>query len=214
MVRGALWLISEIGEGNTFTKEQVRQAFPRVSQADRRIRDLRAYGWVIYTSHEDASLQQEEQRFVRAGVAVWDPGERRRAGGPSVSAKQRRAVLAADDFQCVICGIAGGEAYPDMPNTTAVLSVSRRAIVAADGAKEELLVTECKVCRSGDSGNRPVDVARLMTEIGHLDGEDLARLRRWMERGRRGATPLDRVWTQYRRLPSEAREQIRRRVQV
>lgn len=41
MVRAALWLLDEIGEGNSFTKEQVREAFPGVSQADRRIRDLR-----------------------------------------------------------------------------------------------------------------------------------------------------------------------------
>jgi hypothetical protein len=28
MVRAALWLVEEVGEGNTFTKEQLREAFP------------------------------------------------------------------------------------------------------------------------------------------------------------------------------------------
>jgi hypothetical protein len=31
MARGALWLLQEVGEGNTFTKEQLRVAFPGVT---------------------------------------------------------------------------------------------------------------------------------------------------------------------------------------
>ena len=77
MVRGALWLLQVVGEGNTFTKNQLRDAFPGVSQVDRRIRDLRDYGWVVYSSTEDASLLREDQRFVKAGVPVWDPKARR-----------------------------------------------------------------------------------------------------------------------------------------
>jgi hypothetical protein len=47
MIRTALWLVSEIGEGNSFTKEQHRAAFSGIAQADRRLRDLRDHGWVI-----------------------------------------------------------------------------------------------------------------------------------------------------------------------
>jgi hypothetical protein len=65
MITGALWLAAEVGEGGVFTKEQVRQAFPGISQADRRIRDLRDYGWVIHTNTDDASLASGEQRLVK-----------------------------------------------------------------------------------------------------------------------------------------------------
>ena len=38
MVRTALWLISEVGLGNSFTEEQHRAAFPGVAKAGRRLR--------------------------------------------------------------------------------------------------------------------------------------------------------------------------------
>ena len=75
MIRTALWLISEIGVGNSFTKGQHREAFSGVTQADRRLRDLRDYGWIIDTSAEDVTLNPEEQRFVacrlQSGLAAW-----------------------------------------------------------------------------------------------------------------------------------------------
>src|SRR5687768_11563496 len=74
MIRIALWLISEIGIGNRFTKEALRQAFPGVAQSDRRLRDLRKYGWVIHTNTEDASLKTDEQRLVAVGKPVWVRG--------------------------------------------------------------------------------------------------------------------------------------------
>jgi hypothetical protein len=208
MVRGALWLIREVGEGNVFTKEQMRKVFPRIAQADRRLRDLRKYGWVIHTSADDASLRNEEQRLVKVGLAVWDSGERRKAAQSVVSAKARQATLAADHYQCVICGIAGGEIYPDAPTVTAVLSVSRREVGLPDGKTESQLVTECKHCRAGANGDEIGDVTRLLTDIRNLDDADRVRLQRWMHRGQRGATPLDRVWTAYRKLPTKSRADI------
>src|SRR5450432_555568 len=74
MIRTALWLISEVGVGNTFTKEQHRRAFSEATQADRRLRDLRDYGWVIHTSSQDLTLNSNEQRFVSIGLPVWERG--------------------------------------------------------------------------------------------------------------------------------------------
>ncbi|MFE2423970.1 hypothetical protein [Streptomyces hokutonensis] len=78
LVLGALWLMQEVGQGNVFTKSQLRAAFPDIAQIDRRVRDLRDYGWVIDTSREDPSLDQAEQRFVEPGISVWDPEERKK----------------------------------------------------------------------------------------------------------------------------------------
>ncbi|MFB7295543.1 hypothetical protein [Streptomyces rubiginosohelvolus] len=77
-VRTALWLATEVGEGNVYTKAQLRQAFPDVAQIDRRVRELRDYGWVIATNRDDPALSSHEARFVRAGDPVWQPGVRSR----------------------------------------------------------------------------------------------------------------------------------------
>ncbi|WP_330266674.1 hypothetical protein [Streptomyces griseorubiginosus] len=209
MVRGALWLVQVIGEGNTFTKEQLRDAFPGISQVDRRIRDLRDYGWVLFTNSEDARLVAEDQRFVRAGVPVWDPAARRAAAPQkAISNKEKQAVMARDDYMCTVCGISGGEAYLDDSNQSAVLSVTRRETVLPDGREQTLLVTECKRCRAGSNGS-PARADETLADIRALDPGEQKRLRRWIERGRRGSTPLERAWNAYRRLPADARDEVR-----
>ncbi|NKE59080.1 hypothetical protein FXN61_20605 [Lentzea sp. PSKA42] len=209
MVRGALWLLQLVGEGNRFTKGQLREAFPGVSQADRRIRDLRDYGWVILTNTEDATLTAEDQRFVKAGVPVWDPAARAAAAPQkAVSAKEKKAVMARDHYMCTSCGISGGEEYLDDSNQTAVLSVTRQEVVMPGGEREIQLTTECKRCRAG-SDDVPVRADDVLETIRGLDQADRARLLRWMNRGRRGSTALERAWNSYRRLPDDAKDAVR-----
>lgn len=209
MIRGALWLLQEVGEGNTFTKEMIRKAFPGVSQADRRIRDLRDYKWIIRTYTEDATIAREDQRFVKAGVAVWDPAARRAAAPEkNLSAKERQDVLARDDFMCTQCGIAGGESYPDDSNLTAVLLVRSRSVILDGGREAVQLATECRRCQAGHDGS-PAQVDELLAIIEALDERDRHRMRRWVAAGRRGATPLERAWSLYRRLPADARDDVR-----
>ncbi|AEN11345.1 MULTISPECIES: hypothetical protein [unclassified Streptomyces] len=75
-VRVALWLATQVGEGNVFSKDQLRTAFPAAAQIDRRVRELRNHDWVIATSRDDVSLAPHEMRFVRAGALIWEPGVR------------------------------------------------------------------------------------------------------------------------------------------
>ncbi|MGW6909561.1 hypothetical protein [Streptomyces sp. NPDC054940] len=86
MVRAALWLVTVVGEGNVFAKKDLRAAFPDVAQIDRRMRDLRDYGWFIATNRDDALLGANECRFVKAGHPVWEPGVRRAARLPERAA--------------------------------------------------------------------------------------------------------------------------------
>jgi hypothetical protein len=209
MVRGALWLVQEIGEGNTFTKEQIRQAFPGISQADRRIRDLRDFGWVMHTSSEDATLVMEEQRLVKVGVAVWNPAERRAAAlKQPLQKKDRMAAMARDDFMCKVCGISASEPYLDDSNQTAMLSVVRQVTVLPDGSEETYLMTVCKRCTAG-SKDHPARADEVFEQIQNLDADERRRLARWIERGRRGSTALDRAWNGYRRLPADAQDKVR-----
>lgn len=211
MIRGALWLLQVVGEGNTFTKNDLRSAFPGIAQVDRRIRDLRDYGWVIRASTEDASLLAEDQRFVKAGVPVWDPKSRRDAAPQKVSARERQAVLARDGYMCTLCGIAGGEPYPDDPVMTAVLAVYRRDIPSDEGRTRQVLMTECKRCRAGESP-APLEVSDAVAAAGELSPSELRRLSRWMQRGRRGSTVLDLAWGAYLRVPPEERADVVTRV--
>ena len=205
MVRTALWLLSEVGVGSCFTKEQHRSAFAGVAQADRRLRDLRDYGWVIHTNLEDASLKPSEQRFVTAGLPVWNPGVRKQREQEGLSAKERMAILAAHNYQCAVCGIAGGEAYPDAPEIRAVLSIARIAPESTSGAGETLL-PYCKRCRAGGD-QLAVDLEQLMADIRALAPGERAVLLRWTEQGRRGE--LERVWTSFRRLSLADQTKIR-----
>ncbi|WP_242091025.1 hypothetical protein [Curtobacterium sp. DN_7.5] len=214
MVRGALWLLQVVGEGGTFTKNQLREAFPGVSQADRRIRDLRDWGWVVHSSAEEASLLAEDQRFVKAGVAVWDPQERRKASPRrAMSSKERRAVFARDGYMCTLCGIAGAEPYRDDPVMTAVLSVSRRKVRTIEGFETEMLVTECNRCRSGQE-NVPIDMGDAVAAAAGLSQDDRRRLLRWMDRGRRGMSEFDRAWAAYLRTPINLRPELAERVRA
>lgn len=204
MKRTALWLLSEVGVGNSFTKEQHRAAFPGIAQADRRMRDLRKHGWVIHTSSQDLSLNSDEQRLVSVGAAVWESG-RKNKDDVAITAKQRRAVFAESDYQCSLCGIAGGEPYPDSPNKTAVLGVARRALTLQNGGSTKALVAECELCRTGakeDALNIPV----FLTRFEGLTDSEKKLLLQWAGRGRRSR--LDQVWRDYRRFPRDLKEEL------
>nr|BFE76825.1 hypothetical protein GCM10020092_101260 [Actinoplanes digitatis] len=74
-----------------------------------------------------------------------------------------------------------------------------------------MLVTECKRCRAGSNGS-PARADEVLTAINSLDDDDRRQLQRWIARGRRVLTPLDRAWNTYRRLPPDARDEIRGRL--
>lgn len=139
-VRVALWLVQVIGEGNSFTKADLRAAFPAVEQVDRRMRDLRPEGWEIHTNQQDPTLAPDELRFVKAGRAVWEAqsgGHRQPQTGPNRA--ERQSVLRRDDFTCQLCGVGSGEGYLDEPTDKAVLVV----VAAAAGG----WTTVCRRCR-------------------------------------------------------------------
>lgn len=123
LMRVALWLAHDVGTGNAFTKRELRAAVPGTEQADRRMRDLRDYGWKIDTNSEDATLRSNELRLVEIGQEVWKGGAHSTKNA-RVSARERRESLAAAGYSCSTCGIGIGENYPDTSDV-ASLSVKR-----------------------------------------------------------------------------------------
>jgi hypothetical protein len=181
-----------------FTKAQLRAAFPNVEQVDRRMRDLRDEGWVLVTYREDRSLAPDELRLKAEGGRVWESGYRSQ-GASALSAKERQAVFAADNYMCIDCGVLGGESYPDDAMRTAKLGVARR-----NGSEEDrTLVTLCDRCHSATaSAARPADIKRAFDA---LSPDQRLRVQQWMREGRRRPSPEELVWSSYRRLAHEER---------
>jgi hypothetical protein len=208
-IRVALWLNSEVGEGGVFTKADLRTAFPSVEQIDRRMRDLRAEGWVIATYREDRSLDPDELQLRSIGGHVWEPGYRSRQEG-TISDAERRIVLAADGYACRVCGVAAGEAYPDDLTKVVRLTVQRTMV---PGSSEVRPRTLCDRCRAGERPSTgPGDEQRVLAEIAELDADALARLRSWIAAGSRSVPPEQRIWARYLTLPAHSRTEIAQRI--
>ncbi|GGR78411.1 hypothetical protein GCM10010252_16370 [Streptomyces aureoverticillatus] len=206
MKRAGLWLVTMVGEGNVFTKEDVKAAFPGVSQADRRVRDLRDHGWQIDTNREDASLGQNEQRFVKQGEPVWQPGKGTRPG-TSITQTRRREVLKQDGHFCRSCGIAPGEVYAGTYES-AQIDIARRMVRQPDGTETTELVAECNRCRVGGRGT-VTDLGELLKRAEGLSGLERKMLSGWMERDQREFSAAEVFWADYRTLPEESRAKIR-----
>jgi hypothetical protein len=207
-VRVALWLHSEVGAGGTFTKADLRSAFPGVEQIDRRMRDLRAEGWIISTYQEDRSLAPDELRLVKEGGAVWDRAYRSRRPR-AVTAKERQAALRADDFACVFCGIGAREVFPEHPLRTAKLAVVHLGD-AERGVR--VLSTVCDLCIAGGADGAGVTKDSLLAEIDALTPDERRRLADWVRRGMRPRSKEEQLWAWFRRLPGVDRAVVERRL--
>jgi hypothetical protein len=167
LAAAAAWLANQVGEGGVFTKADLRVAFPDVTQIDRRVRDLRACGWIIHTRREDPTLGASEMRVVSIGgtARVRD----------AVSPDVRRATLLRSAYACVFCGAQGGTTYPDAMHVRVVLQVIRPA------GWEKLLAC-CTRCRavgdelSIDSGANSANV-HAAAALSSLDWAAACRLR-------------------------------------
>jgi len=207
MRRAALWLVQVVGEGNTFTKNQLREAFPEVAQIDRRMRDLRNFGWKIDTNREDVSLEPSEQRFVIQGASVWEAGKGSRERIATITASQRHEVLMRDGHRCRSCGIGPGERYV-LTEITSQLDVARREVSLPNGSREVQLVIECNRCRIGNR-DMVVDVRDLLIRIERLPTIEKKMLSAWIAQDARAFSAVEEVWTAYRTLPAEARTHVR-----
>ncbi|MFD8652138.1 HNH endonuclease [Streptomyces mirabilis] len=204
LVRGALWLMQEVGPGNTFTKSQLRAAFPDTSQIDRRIRDLRDYGWVIDTSREDLSLDQAEQRFVKPGIRVWDPEERKKKTRAAVSTTTRRVVFQRGAFVCELCGLPV-VSLRHGPR----LELAHRVALADGGSDEaENLMVLCSACHA--AREKSDGVSEIAARASSLPIRERTRLLTWITMGERPRTAIEDIWAQYQQLPSDDQQQLAR----
>lgn len=116
------------GEGCVFSIEEMEMVIfgetgKKRVEIDRRIRELRKFGWVIDNYRTDKTLHSSEHRITRIGDDPNDPNNHRKV--ERCPAKVRRVVFMRDGQRCTICGIGPGEEYPDWPDHYARLTIGR-----------------------------------------------------------------------------------------
>lgn len=211
-LKAAKWLIEEIGVGNTFTQNKLRDKFPDISQIGRRMRELRPAGWQIDTNAENPDLDLEEHHFVKIGSL---------ATPTRVSNRVRLEVFAADDFCCVVCGIGAGESYPDLdvgraPTATAKLTLGHWAPQAQGGSITDRanLRTECARCNHAAQNitGRTATTESVSTRAAALPRRERELLAAWMRANRRVGGRAEGVWLDWRQLPPSERARVQHRL--
>lgn len=205
--------VAGIGEGNTFTNQQLTASVPGFAQAPRRMRDLREMGWEIDHYKSNSALRPEQYLLQKIGTRI-DLGEPRPATvRKTITGLKRRRILERDGHVCQVCGASAGMEHPDTPGKNAVLTVGRVIPLSMGGNDDEAnLRTECTVC--GIQGrdlmiNPPKkrDVLALVQTIGGR--EEKKRLYGWMSMGRRTLDDTEKAYNEWARLPRDQRAEVR-----
>lgn len=205
--------VASVGEGNKFSKLEMLHAVPGVSQADRRMRDLREIGWVIDNYKGNPTLKPDEYLVKEIGIRV-DLGEKPPAsvGRKSISGPKRRRIFDRDGNTCQVCFTAGGSEFADAPSRRATLTIGHIIPVARGGSDEDdNLRTECQRCNdeSRDATLNPPDKNEVLTRVRNVGGRnDKLELFQWMQRGSRPLTDKERVFTDWARLPVSQRLEV------
>lgn len=215
-IRVGLWLATTVGPGGVFTKQDLRTAFPGVEQVDRRMRDLRKWGWIIDENRQDVSLRLKELRLVKIGVRVWDDAERKASKRSAISNRVRQEVFSRDDHRCVRCGVAAGELFDDEPGVRARMTVAHvyPDSLAHDAAREQDLVTACQRCNEALRQHTPnyLDADQVWERVREAGRAAKVRLLEWMEAGRRPQSSEDVIFARWLQLPGLQRQDVLERL--
>lgn len=207
----AYYLATTVGEGNVFKMGQVRAALPNINQIDRRMRELKEVKWKIPSYRDRDDLAPDEYRLDQIGDRVWEPdyvGPKT----PAITATMRRKVFERDDNRCRECGIGAGEAYPDMPDRVARMTIGHWVPKERGGSNDfDNLRTECSMCNEPAKNltETPVDPNLVKAKVKKLSRRDRQRLMAWVLAGRRTFDDVEEVWAEYRRIPGPAQDDVR-----
>jgi hypothetical protein len=215
------WLTFNTEVGDTVTMPELRAALgndvvPNDDEhLNRRLRKLRPRDkWIISSKKDDGSLPVAVYRIDLKG---WHPG----VGTPrepdnAVSQGTRRRVLERDGRRCLVCGVAGGEPYPNEPDTRAALTVGHIIPRALGGSSEDTnnLRTECKRCNEPvrEEIRSPETLEQVLPDIRKLNIEYKQRLLSWFDHGYRTRDKLDQVYDRARQLSPDDKKELEARL--
>lgn len=121
------------------TKELEKVA--KISDYQRRIRELRAEGWQVYSHHDDRNLKPGEYRLAARGKAKGYEF------GPRIDAKTRARVLQRNGYTCRSCGRGVDDDDPVSPGRKVRLNVDH--IDPNGPGTDDNLRVLCSACNQG-----------------------------------------------------------------
>ncbi|MGA5035520.1 HNH endonuclease [Streptomyces capoamus] len=191
------------GEGGKFGKLELFGAVPEVSQADRRMRDLRQMGWQIDNYKVNPSLRPDEYLVRKLGTRV-DLGEPRpKNTRKSITGPKRRRILERDGHTCQVCGVRAGQEFPDAPGRTAVMTIGHLVPVNRGGQNTDAnLRAECQRCgdESRDVTVDPPSYEQVLAHVSQGSLKDKRLLYSWMQAGRRMPSDSEKLFLEWSRL--------------
>lgn len=205
--------VAGVGEGNTFTKQQLTASVPGFAQAPRRMRDLREMGWKIDHYKSNSALRPEQYLLQKIGTRI-DLGEPRPVTvRKTITGLKRRRILERDGHVCQVCGVTAGMEHPDAPGTNAVLTIGRVIPLSRGGNDDEAnLRAECTVCsvQGRDVMIDPPTTGNVLALIQTVGGRaEKKRLYGWMSMGRRTLDGTEKAYNEWARLPRDKRAEVR-----
>lgn len=216
----AAWLNFNAKVGDVFTIRQLRESLgsdagPNEDEHfNRRLRSLRKYGWIVLSSRDAGELKTDEYRLETIGAPIW-LGKSKHGGKP-ISNKTRREVFDRDGHRCILCGIGAREPYPDQPTKLARLTIGHFVAGSLRGAQDIAnLRTECSRCNEPlkEEAQRSESATELWPKLRALSRLDKAELLRWIKTGYRLRSAVDRLFDDFRALPSPQRDEIRAKLE-
>jgi hypothetical protein len=211
----AAWLTFNVDKGDVFTLRQLRRVIGEPAKPNddehfnRRFRNLRKYGWVVFSGRDEGDLKPDEYRLEKKGAPIW-LGKSKYAG-KEVSEKMRRQIFDRDGNRCVLCGVGSGEPYPDKPGTKARLTLGHFVADSFRPARDPANYrTECSRCNEPvkEEARRSESATEIWPKIRGLSRADKTRLLTWLEKGYRERDTIDWLFDQVRILPAPQRDEI------
>jgi hypothetical protein len=211
----ASWLNFNAKVGDVFTIRQLRKALGDAAgpstheHFNRRLRSLRRYRWIVFSSRDAGDLKPDQYRLQEIGAPIWLG--KSKYSGKGISDKTRRDVFDRDGHRCVLCGVGAGEPYPDQPTKLARLTIGHFVADSLRGPNDPAnLRTECSRCNEPlkEEARRSESADEISPKVRSLSRRDKMRLFTWMENGYRERDAVDRLFDQIRILPASQRDAI------
>ena len=127
--------------GKVVNDKQLREV-AGISEWARRVRELRAEGYQIYSHHDRAKL--------KPGEYILESPEPKPHFGRGVSASQRAKILLRNGYTCQVCGATAGDDHPLDESRKVRLHVDHIVPFSKGGSDEDSnLRVLCSACNEG-----------------------------------------------------------------